>query len=170
MAVEVLTFGCRLNFVDAERMKHGAAEAGIGDALLVNACAVTGEAVRKARQAIRKARRADSDRPILVAGCAAQIDPKMFAAMPEVDRVLGNIEKLSPRAYRDLARRSAGEDAGVSVGDIMEVRAERARPPIDNIAGRFRAFLQVQTGCDHRCTFCVIPTGAAIPVPCPLPG
>jgi len=151
MAVEVISFGCRLNALEAEVMRSRAAEAGLDDAVLVNTCAVTGEAVRQARQAIRKARR---DRPaatIVVAGCSAQIDPQSFAAMPEVDRVIGNGEKLTAAAY-------SGDGARVRVDDIMSVTAT-AGHLVAGMDGRTRAFVEVQNGCDHRCTFCVIPYG-----------
>jgi threonylcarbamoyladenosine tRNA methylthiotransferase MtaB len=135
-------------------MRRRAAEAGMGDAVLVNTCAVTAEAVRQARQAIRKARRDDPDARIVVSGCAAQIDAQTFAAMPEVDLVLGNAEKLEAASY-DFG---VGETPRVRVNDIMSVK-ETAGHLVDGLDGRARAFVEVQNGCDHRCTFCIIPYG-----------
>ncbi len=156
----ILTFGCRLNAFESEVMRGHAAAAGLADAVLVNSCAVTGEAERQTRQAIRKARREHPDARIIVTGCAAQIDPAGFAAMPEVDHVLGNAEKLKPESFRALASGTAARSA---VADIMAVR-ETAAHPIRGFAGdqgaaRARAFIEVQQGCDHRCTFCIIPFG-----------
>ncbi len=215
MPPTILTFGCRLNAAESAVMQARAGEAGLTDAVLVNTCAVTGEAVRQARQAIRKARRAHPDRPIVVSGCAAQIDPDMFAAMPEVDLVLGNAEKLTAEAYRGLrppnsdvviagldpaiqsvtaapskdadgmdARIKSGHDdesvalssslslsaeEKIRVSDIFAVKENAPHlldgymPPMDHAgdeAGkRVRAFVEVQNGCDHRCTFCIIPYG-----------
>ena len=150
-----LTFGCRLNALESEVMRARADAAGLGDAVLVNTCAVTAEAVRQAKQAIRRARRENPDARIVVSGCAAQIDPAQFAAMPEVDLVLGNAEKLTARAYGDFG---LGGEAAVRVNDIMSVR-ETAGHLIEGMDGRARAFVEVQNGCDHRCTFCVIPYG-----------
>ncbi len=154
MGVTVRTFGCRLNALESEAMRRRAAEAGLDDAVLVNTCAVTGEAVRQARQAIRRARRDNPHARIVVTGCAAQIDPDSFAAMDEVDLVLGNAEKLTAAAYRAPGD---GEPA-VRVHDIMEVRAT-APHLVDGFDGRTRAYVEVQNGCDHRCTFCIIPYG-----------
>ncbi len=148
-----MTFGCRLNIVESEAIRREADAAGVRDAVVVNTCAVTGEAVKQARQTIRKIRREQPDKKIVVTGCAAQTDPEMFAAMPEVDRVLGNEEKLSAASWAGLA---AGEK--ISVGDIMAAKGVRLHR-VDRIAGHTRAFLQVQNGCDHRCTFCIIPFG-----------
>jgi threonylcarbamoyladenosine tRNA methylthiotransferase MtaB len=150
MSLDVVTFGCRLNIAESEVIRGAAAAAGVADAVVFNTCAVTGEAVKQARQAIRKARRERPDAKIVVTGCAAQTDASMFAAMPEVDRVLGNEEKLS------AAHWSAPEK--IAVGDIMAAR-ETALHRFENIAGHTRAFLQIQNGCDHRCTFCIIPFG-----------
>jgi threonylcarbamoyladenosine tRNA methylthiotransferase MtaB len=150
-ALEILTFGCRLNAYESEVMRGLAGAAGLEDAVIVNTCAVTSEAERQARQAIRKARR---DRPgarILVTGCAAQIDPDRFAAMPEVDHVLGNAEKLTVEGFQTGVAR-------VRVNDIQMVR-ETAHHLVGGLEGRARAVVQVQQGCDHRCTFCVIPLG-----------
>ena len=148
----VITFGCRLNAYESEVMRGHARKAGLGDAVIVNTCAVTAEAERQARQAIRKARRERATARIIVTGCAAQIDPGRFADMPEVDQVLGNEEKLKPESFalRDAPR--------VLVNDIMSVN-ETASHLIEGFEGRARAFVQVQQGCDHRCTFCIIPYG-----------
>lgn len=160
MAVEVVTFGCRLNAAEAETMKrHAMAAAGDGDApvLVVNTCAVTQEAVRQARQAIRRLGRDNPGAQIIVTGCAAQIEPETFAAMPEVGHVLGNAEKMQGETWRSLL--SPGEFAPRTlVGDIMAVR-ETAPHLVDGYAVKARAFIQVQNGCDHRCTFCIIPYG-----------
>ena len=153
-APRTITFGCRLNTLESEVMRRHAEEAGMGDAVLVNTCAVTAEAVRQARQAIRKARRDDPKARIVVSGCAAQIDPEAFAAMPEVDLVLGNAEKLQVQSY-DFGLR---ETPRVRVNDIMSV-TETAGHLVDGLDGRARAFVEVQNGCDHRCTFCIIPYG-----------
>lgn len=129
--------------------------AGIGPAVIVNTCAVTAEAVRQARQAIRRTRRQNPDARIVVTGCAAQVDPAMFAEMPEVDHVLGNDEKMHPASFTSLA---AGDLERVRVNDIMSVR-ETAGHMIDGFGSRARAYVQIQNGCDHRCTFCIIPYG-----------
>ena len=150
-APEILTFGCRLNAFESEVIRGHALAAGLADAVIVNTCAVTAEAERQARQAIRRARRARPEAQIIVTGCAAQIDPKRYAAMKEVDRVLGNDEKLKAESYRGEAQR-------VSVGDIMTLK-ETAAHLIDGFDNRARAFIEVQQGCDHRCTFCIIPFG-----------
>lgn len=157
MAIGVVTFGCRLNALESEVMRNRAAEAGLGDAILVNTCAVTAEAVRQARQAIRKARRENPDAAIVVSGCAAQIDAQGFAAMPEVDLVLGNEEKLAAASYR-AAGFGVAETMAVRVDDIMSV-TETAGHLVEGMDGRARAFVEVQNGCDHRCTFCIIPFG-----------
>ncbi|MFO1060733.1 MAG: tRNA (N(6)-L-threonylcarbamoyladenosine(37)-C(2))-methylthiotransferase MtaB [Dongiaceae bacterium] len=154
-APEVLTFGCRLNAWESEVMRRHAAAAGLGAVVLVNSCAVTGEAERQVRQAIRRARRERPEARILVTGCAAQIDPARFAAMPEVDAVIGNAEKLRPETF---ARLAGAAPPRVAVADIMTVR-ETAGHLLEGFEGRARAFLQVQQGCDHRCTFCIIPYG-----------
>jgi len=157
MSVEVLTFGCRLNAAESEVIRARAAEAGLDGAVVVNTCAVTAEAVRQARQAIRKAHRENPDRPVFVTGCAAQIEPGTFAAMPEVARVLGNEEKLQAHAFRPPAFRME-DDEKVKVADIMAV-TETAPHLVEGFSERARAFVAVQNGCDHRCTFCVIPFG-----------
>jgi len=153
--VDVVTFGCRLNAYESEAIRARAAEDGLQDAVVFNTCAVTGEAVRQARQAIRKARRLRPGARLIVTGCAAQIDPDAFAAMPEVDLVLGNAEKAAPGAYADLG---AFGEARVKVNDIFSVK-ETAGHLIDGLKDRARAYVEVQNGCDHRCTFCVIPYG-----------
>jgi threonylcarbamoyladenosine tRNA methylthiotransferase MtaB len=155
MSVEIVTFGCRLNTAESEAMRAAAGDAGVADAAIVNTCAVTGEAARQARQAIRRIARTSPGRPIVVTGCAAQIEPAAFAAMPEVARVLGNDAKTDPDTWRDLLRPDAQR---VRVADIMTAGPAKPRM-IDAVEGRARAILQVQTGCDHRCTFCVIPFG-----------
>ena len=147
-APDIVTFGCRLNAFESEVIRDRAA--GLADTIVFNTCAVTREAERQARQAIRKARRENPDKRIVVTGCAAQVNAAAFAAMPEVDRVIGNAEKLTEAAY--------ASDARVLVGDIMAVR-ETAGHLIEGFEGRTRAFVQVQQGCDHRCTFCIIPFG-----------
>ncbi|WP_086464049.1 tRNA (N(6)-L-threonylcarbamoyladenosine(37)-C(2))-methylthiotransferase MtaB [Oceanibaculum nanhaiense] len=152
MGVEIVTFGCRLNSYESEVMKDLAAQAGLTDTVIVNTCAVTAEAERQARQTIRKLRRNNPDAKIIVTGCAAQVKPEQFAAMPEVDRILGNEEKLQAASY------GLDDDARVRVNDIMSVR-ETAAHMIAGFEDRARAFVQVQQGCDHRCTFCIIPFG-----------
>ncbi len=153
--LEIITFGCRLNAYEFEVMREHANAAGLSDAVIVNTCAVTSEAVRQARQAIRKARRNRPDAKIVVTGCAAQIDPGRFAAMDEVDRIIGNQEKLEAKTYRGLG---TGDTERVAVNDIMSV-TETAGHLIEGFGNRARAYVQIQNGCDHRCTFCVIPFG-----------
>jgi threonylcarbamoyladenosine tRNA methylthiotransferase MtaB len=155
MGVDIVTFGCRLNALESEVMRTRAAEAGLADAVLVNTCNVTAEAVRQARQAIRKARRERPGARIVVTGCAAQTNPQAFASMREVDRVLGNQEKLTAAAFAGFG---IADTARVRVNDIMSVK-ETAGHLIEGMDGRARAFVEVQNGCDHRCTFCVIPYG-----------
>jgi len=152
--VDVVTFGCRLNAYESEVIRTRAAEDGLSDAVVFNTCAVTGEAVRQARQAIRKARRERPGARLIVTGCAAQIDPQAFADMAEVDLVLGNAEKSQAGAYAP----STPEGPRVRVNDIMSVR-ETAGHLVDGLKDRARAYVEVQNGCDHRCTFCVIPYG-----------
>lgn len=151
--VRVVTFGCRLNAYESEVIRARAAEDGVTGVVVFNTCAVTGEAVRQARQAIRKARRENPDARLIVTGCAAQIEPGTFAAMPEVDLVLGNADKARPGA---LLPEAGGPR--VRVNDIMSVR-ETAGHLIAGVRDRARAYVEVQNGCDHRCTFCVIPFG-----------
>jgi threonylcarbamoyladenosine tRNA methylthiotransferase MtaB len=160
MSVEIHTFGCRLNIHESEVMRRHAADAGLADAVVVNTCAVTAEAVRQAKQSIRRIARERPEARIVVTGCAAQTEPHTFAAMAEVARVIGNEEKLRTDSWRALAAPDfgiAGEEK-VSVNDIMAVR-ETALHLVDGIDGHTRAFVQVQNGCDHRCTFCIIPFG-----------
>ncbi|MGI9464801.1 MAG: tRNA (N(6)-L-threonylcarbamoyladenosine(37)-C(2))-methylthiotransferase MtaB, partial [Aestuariivirgaceae bacterium] len=153
-AAQVITFGCRLNTYESEVMRSHAKACGLDDAVIINTCAVTAEAQRQARQAIRRARRDNPDSRIIVTGCAAQIDPDGFAGMDEVDHVLGNEEKLQAESYAFGVER----EEKVQVNDIMSV-TETAGHLIDGFAGRTRAFVQIQNGCDHRCTFCIIPFG-----------
>jgi threonylcarbamoyladenosine tRNA methylthiotransferase MtaB len=155
MTLEVVTFGCRLNAYESEAIRLRAGEAQLRDAVVVNTCAVTAEAVRQSRQAIRKLKREQPGRRILVTGCAAQTEPQTYAGMPEVDAVLGNAEKLSAQAYADFG---AGAAERVRVNDIMALR-QTAPQMVGHFETQTRAFLQVQNGCDHRCTFCIIPFG-----------
>lgn len=152
----IITLGCRLNSYESAVMADHAQAAGLSEAIIVNTCAVTGEAVRSARQAIRRAARETPAAPVIVTGCAAQIDPDAFAAMPEVARVIGNHDKLRAETWSRAALLGPGPKA--RVGDIMSVR-DTAGHAIAGMEGRARAHVQVQTGCDHRCTFCVIPFG-----------
>ncbi|HBM87781.1 MAG TPA: tRNA (N(6)-L-threonylcarbamoyladenosine(37)-C(2))-methylthiotransferase MtaB [Rhodobiaceae bacterium] len=155
--VDIVTFGCRLNSYESEVMKAHAAKAGLDNAIIFNTCAVTNEAVRQARQAIRKARRDNTEARIIVTGCAAQIDPAQFGAMDEVDLVIGNEEKTDASAFARLAVEGIGTER-IQVNDIMSVK-ETAGHLVEGFEGRARAFVQVQNGCDHRCTFCIIPYG-----------
>ncbi|QBY01928.1 tRNA (N(6)-L-threonylcarbamoyladenosine(37)-C(2))-methylthiotransferase MtaB [Rhodophyticola sp. CCM32] len=153
------TLGCRLNAYETEAMRELSASAGLGDTVVVNTCAVTAEAVRKARQEIRKLRRENPDAMLVVTGCAAQTEPQTFAAMEEVDRVIGNTEKMAAQTWRNLAGANfIGATEKVQVDDIMSV-TETAGHLIDGFGSRSRAYVQVQNGCDHRCTFCIIPYG-----------
>ena len=153
------TFGCRLNAYETEAMGELAREAGVGDALVFNTCAVTAEAVRQARQSIRRARRENPGKRIIVTGCAAQTEPDTFAAMDEVDLVLGNLEKMQAPAWAKLATPDLiGATEKVQVNDIMSA-TETAGHLIDGFGARARGYVQVQNGCDHRCTFCIIPYG-----------
>ncbi len=155
MAIDVVTFGCRLNTYESEAMQRHAEAAGLNDVVIVNTCAVTAEATRQARQTIRKLARERPEARIVVTGCAAQVEPQSFAAMPEVAQVLGNDDKMKPDSWKGLA--DFGTER-VVVNDIMAVR-ETAVHLIEGMRGRTRAFVQVQNGCDHRCTFCIIPYG-----------
>ncbi len=160
--MDVITFGCRLNTYESELMRQRAAENGLSeDAVIINTCAVTGEAVRQARQSIRRTRRQRPDAKIIVTGCAAQIDPNAFAQMPEVDQVWGNEEKLDPQTYRGVLAPAGTER--IQVNDIMSVTETAGHlldeRGLDGFGERARAFVQIQNGCDHRCTFCVIPFG-----------
>jgi threonylcarbamoyladenosine tRNA methylthiotransferase MtaB len=153
VSIDVITFGCRLNIAESEMIRREASDAGVTDAVVINTCAVTGEAVKQARQAVRKLRRQRPSAKIVVTGCAAQIDPQTFGGMPEVDRVLGNEEKLSAASWALL---DAPEK--IAVGDIMAAKTTTLHR-ISRVEGHTRAFLQIQNGCDHRCTFCIIPFG-----------
>jgi threonylcarbamoyladenosine tRNA methylthiotransferase MtaB len=151
------TLGCRLNAYETEAMKELAEAAGLDNAVIVNTCAVTSEAVRKAKQEIRKLRRQNPDAALIVTGCAAQVEPETFAAMPEVTRVIGNSEKMKPETWAAMTPDLIGATEPIMVDDIMSV-TETAGHLIDGF-GRHRAYVQVQNGCDHRCTFCIIPYG-----------
>ncbi|MBX9739164.1 MAG: tRNA (N(6)-L-threonylcarbamoyladenosine(37)-C(2))-methylthiotransferase MtaB, partial [Beijerinckiaceae bacterium] len=156
-AVEVVTFGCRLNAVESEAVRRAAEGAGHRDTIVFNTCAVTQEAVRQARQSIRRAARQRPGAAIVVTGCAAQIDPQSFADMPEVTTVMGNDDKARPSAWLDLAR-----DGAARVNDLFalpETAHHFVAGAVDSIEGQTRAFVEVQNGCDHRCTFCIIPFG-----------
>jgi len=159
MSVDVVTFGCRLNAAESEVIRREAERAGLTDTVVVNTCAVTAEAVRQARQTIRALRRQRPQANIVVTGCAAQTEPQTFIAMTEADRVLGNSEKLSVAAWAQARDAFGLADAPKAlINDIMAVR-DTAAHLIEGFAGRARAFVQVQNGCDHRCTFCIIPYG-----------
>lgn len=165
MSVEVVTFGCRLNTLESEAVKNAASAAGLERTIVVNTCAVTAEAVRQAKQSIRRLKREDPERRIVVTGCAAQTEPETFAEMEEVARVVGNAEKAKPETW--AAARQAfdfgiGAEEKAVVGDIMSVRETALHlieGQVNGLEGRTRAFVQVQNGCDHRCTFCIIPYG-----------
>ncbi len=151
MSVETISFGCRLNLVEAETMRREAAAQGRDNLVIVNTCAVTAEAVRQAGQTIRRLKRENPEREIIVTGCAAQTDPRRFASMPEVAAIIGNAGKTAPETWES-------EPARRTVPDIMARNAE-ALPLVEGFEDHTRAFLGVQTGCDHRCTFCIIPYG-----------
>jgi threonylcarbamoyladenosine tRNA methylthiotransferase MtaB len=153
--IEIITFGCRLNAYESEVMRRHAEEAGLAQAVIVNTCAVTSESVRQARQAIRRARRARPDAKIVVTGCAAQVDPAAFASMAEVDHIVGNQEKTEASTFRALGLDGTER---VKVNDIMSVR-ETAGHLVEGFGRQARAYVQIQNGCDHRCTFCIIPFG-----------
>ncbi len=153
--LDVITLGCRLNMVESEAMRRRAAEAGVVDAVIINTCAVTAGAVRDARKTIRRLRRERPTSRIIVTGCAAQIEPDVFAEMPEVDHVIGNVEKTKAETFWLLKSPDAPR---VQVNDIMSIR-ETAGHLLDGFAHNTRGFVQVQNGCDHRCTFCIIPFG-----------
>ncbi len=159
-APKFTTLGCRLNAYETEAMKELSQQAGLQNAVVVNTCAVTAEAVRKARQEIRKLRRENPDTPIIVTGCAAQTEPETFAAMDEVTQVIGNTEKMQAQTWQQIAKGPdfIGATEKVQVDDIMSV-TETAGHLIDGFGTRSRAYVQVQNGCDHRCTFCIIPYG-----------
>ena len=161
-SVDIVTLGCRLNAYESDIMTGHAKDAGLTDAVIINTCAVTNEAVRTSRNAIRKAKKNRPGASIIVTGCAAQIDPKAFAEMPEVDQVIGNAEKMLAGTF-EPEHLLGGEP--IKVNDIMSVRETApqlisgANRPLEKSQSRTRAFLQVQNGCDHRCTFCIIPYG-----------
>ena len=151
-SVEVLTFGCRLNLVESEAMRRAALAEGRNNLVIINSCAVTAEAVRQVRQTIRHVKRERPEAEIVVTGCAAEIDPARFAAMPEVLRVIGNADKTDPANWRD---------DGSTRAKVSSIMVSKAAPYVlsEGIEDHTRAFLAVQTGCDHRCTFCIIPFG-----------
>ncbi|UWS81288.1 tRNA (N(6)-L-threonylcarbamoyladenosine(37)-C(2))-methylthiotransferase MtaB [Pseudophaeobacter sp. TrK17] len=157
-APKFTTLGCRLNAYETEAMKELSQAAGLENLVVVNTCAVTAEAVRKSRQEIRRLRRDNPEARIVVTGCAAQTEPETFAQMSEVDTVLGNTEKMQPETWHGMAANFIGETEKVQVDDIMSV-TETAGHLIDGFGTRSRAYVQVQNGCDHRCTFCIIPYG-----------
>jgi threonylcarbamoyladenosine tRNA methylthiotransferase MtaB len=157
-AAKFTTLGCRLNAYETEAMKELAGAAGVQNAVVVNTCAVTAEAVRKAKKEIRKLRRENPDATLIVTGCAAQTEPQTFVAMPEVNKVIGNTEKMSAATWNGMAPDLIGQTEPVQVDDIMSV-TETAGHLIDGFGTRSRAYVQVQNGCDHRCTFCIIPYG-----------
>lgn len=157
-APKFTTLGCRLNAYESEAMKDLAQHAGLNNAVIVNTCAVTAEAVRKSKQEIRRLRRDNPDAKVIVTGCAAQIEPETFANMTEVDAVIGNTEKMQATTWNGLASNFIGDTERVKVDDIMSV-TETAGHLIDGFGTRSRAYVQVQNGCDHRCTFCIIPYG-----------
>ena len=161
MSLEIINFGCRLNAAEAEVMRRQAEAAGLANTVIVNSCAVTAEAVRQARQAIRRLARERPGARIVVTGCAAQTEPATFAAMPEVDRLLGNVSKTVPESWIETRRAfdfGVGAEERVKIDDLASLR-ETALHLVDGFEGRVRAFVQVQNGCDHRCTFCIIPYG-----------
>jgi threonylcarbamoyladenosine tRNA methylthiotransferase MtaB len=161
MSLEVINFGCRLNAAESETMRRHAEAAGIKDAVIVNSCAVTAEAVRQARQAIRRVAREWPGVRVIVTGCAAQTEPSTFAAMPEVDRVLGNASKTAPETWIETKHAldfGIGAEEKIKIDDLAAIR-ETALHLVDGFEGHTRAFVQVQNGCDHRCTFCIIPHG-----------
>ncbi len=157
-APKITTLGCRLNTYESEAMRAMAEHASLGDTVIVNTCAVTAEAVRKSRQEIRRLRRENPTSKVIVTGCAAQIDPDSFAQMPEVNAVIGNNEKMQAATWSTMAGDLMKDTEKVKVDDIMSV-TETAGHLIDGFATRARAYVQVQNGCDHRCTFCIIPFG-----------
>lgn len=161
MSVEVVTFGCRLNAAESETLRRQAEAAGLSNTVIFNSCAVTAEAVAQARQSIRRVRREQPGAKIVVTGCAAQTEPATFSRMPEVDRVLGNTFKTAPESWIELKRAfdfGVSAEEKVRVGDLESMR-ETALHLAEGFEGRTRAFVQVQNGCDHRCTFCIIPYG-----------
>ncbi|MGL4325206.1 MAG: tRNA (N(6)-L-threonylcarbamoyladenosine(37)-C(2))-methylthiotransferase MtaB [Beijerinckiaceae bacterium] len=160
MSIDVVTFGCRLNVFESEAIKRAAEAGAQNNLIVVNTCAVTAEATRQARQSIRRMRRENPDATIVVTGCAAQVEGAAFAAMPEVNRVIGNAEKMRSETWQHDFRALdiSSPAAKMAVSDIFQSR-ETILPPLDKFDGHTRAFLKVQDGCDHRCTFCIIPYG-----------
>ncbi len=154
---QVVTFGCRLNTYESEVIKANLDKSGLDNSIVFNTCAVTNEASRQARQAIRKARRDNPNAKIIVTGCGAQIETQTYAAMPEIDLLLGNDEKMQPESYKPFDFGIAQEER-VKVNDIMSIR-QTAGHLIGGMSEHTRAFVQIQNGCDHRCTFCIIPYG-----------
>ncbi len=152
------TLGCRLNAYETEAMRELATSSGLSDAVIINTCAVTAEAVRKSKQEVRKLRKENPSAKVIVTGCAAQIDPNSFANMAEVDLVIGNSEKMQQKTWSQLSNNETFETEKIKVDDIMSVN-ETAGHLIDGFGSRSRAYVQVQNGCDHRCTFCIIPYG-----------
>ena len=152
VAPEVITLGCRLNAFESEIMRQLGRNSGLDNAVIINTCAVTAEAERQARQIIRRARRDNPNAKVIVTGCAAQLSPERYGAMPEVDLVIGNSEKLEATTFETLS----ATDQKVRVTDIMTVQ-ETVPHLVEGFEGRARAFVQIQQGCDHRCTFCIIP-------------
>ena len=156
--IKFSTLGCRLNSYETESMRNMAGTVGLNNAVVINTCAVTQQAVSKSRQEIRRLRRENPNSTLIVTGCAAQIDPKSFSKMGEVDFVLGNSEKMRPEIWSNLASGAPVESERVQVDDIMSI-SETASHLIDGFGTRSRAYVQIQNGCDHRCTFCTIPFG-----------
>ena len=156
--IKFSTLGCRLNSYETESMRNMAGTVGLNNAVVINTCAVTHQAVSKSRQEIRRLRRENPNSTLIVTGCAAQIDPMGFSKMVEVDFVLGNSEKMRPEIWSNLALGEPVENERVQVDDIMSI-SETASHLIDGFGTRSRAYVQIQNGCDHRCTFCTIPFG-----------
>ena len=152
------TLGCRLNAYETESMRELATSSGLNDAVIINTCAVTSEAVRKSKQEVRKLRKENPSAKVIVTGCAAQIDPDSFASMAEVDFVIGNSEKMDKETWTQFSENKDFGTEKIKVDDIMSVN-ETAGHLIDGFGSRSRAYVQVQNGCDHRCTFCIIPFG-----------
>ena len=152
------TLGCRLNAYETEAMRELVTSSGLSDAVIINTCAVTAEAVRKSKQEVRKLRKENPNAKVIVTGCAAQIDPNSFASMAEVDFVIGNSEKMAKETWAQLSSKESFETEKIKVDDIMSIN-ETAGHLIDGFGSRSRAYVQVQNGCDHRCTFCIIPFG-----------
>ena len=157
-APKLSTLGCRLNAYESEAMRELATSSGLSDTVIINTCAVTAEAVRKSKQEVRKLRKENPNAKVIVTGCAAQIDPNSFANMAEVDFVIGNSEKMVKETWSQFLENNDFETEKIKVDDIMSVN-ETAGHLIDGFGSRSRAYVQVQNGCDHRCTFCIIPFG-----------